>query len=126
MILVFDITSLDSFQNMTYWLEEVRACTPEHCIIGLMANKVDIMFEEPEKREVYREQAVLFSRDHGLVWIDECSASQGINIGETFFSMAEKIHETQMYLVATGKLSMSSLKLREADTSNNYQNRCCY
>ena len=68
--------------------------TPETCTIALMANKVDIMFGEPEKREVYREQAVLFCRDHGLVWIDECSALVGINIDETFFAVAEQIYET--------------------------------
>ena len=68
--------------------------TPETCTIALMANKVDIMFGEPEKREVYREQAVLFCRDHGLVWIDECSALVGINIEETFFAVAEQIYET--------------------------------
>ena len=62
-------------------------------MIGLMANKVDIMFEAPEKRSVYREQAVLFCRDHDLVWIDECSALVGINIEETFFAVAEKIKE---------------------------------
>ena len=74
----------------------MKNCTPEHCIIGLMANKVDIMFEEPEKREVYREQSVLYCRDNGLVWIDECSAAFGINIDETFFAMAKQIHSTQM------------------------------
>ena len=57
-----------------------------------MANKVDIMFGEPEKREVLREQAVLFSREHGLLYIDECSALAGINIDETFFTLAESIH----------------------------------
>ena len=62
-ILVYDITNLDSFMNLNYWLDSVREVTPQTCIIALMANKVDIMFEEPEKREVYREQAVLFCRD---------------------------------------------------------------
>ena len=85
-----------------------------------MANKVDIMFDAPEKRQVYREQAVLFCRDHGLVWIDECSALCGINIDETFFAVAEKIHDTQMELVRRGKLPMAALKLREADTSRHY------
>ena len=58
-----------------------------------MANKVDIMFGEPEKREVLREQAVLFSRDHNLLYVDECSALAGINIDETFMLLAESIQE---------------------------------
>ena len=98
-VLVCDITCLDSFVNLNYWLEKVKAVTPAHCTIALMANKVDIMFSEPWRREVYREQAVLFCRDNGILWIDECSASHNINIDETFFALAEEIHETQMQLV---------------------------
>ena len=85
-----------------------------------MANKVDIMFGEPEQREVYREQAVLFCRDQGLVWVDECSAKDGINIDETFEALTDQIYETQMDLVDAGKVSLESLKLREVDTSRHY------
>ena len=93
-IIVFDITCLDSFCNLGYWLDQVRDVCPADCRIALMANKVDIMFGEPEKREVLREQAVLFSRDHGLLYVDECSALAGINIDETFMLLAESIQET--------------------------------
>lgn len=44
-LLVYDITSLHSFRNMqTYWINQVKSSTAESCIIGLAANKVDIMF----------------------------------------------------------------------------------
>ena len=64
-IICYDITSLESFINLTYWIERVRQVTSKHCVLGLMANKLDIMFDEPEKREVLREQAVLLCRDQG-------------------------------------------------------------
>ena len=92
-ILVCDVTNLDSFCNLNYWLEKVRAVTSPACVIAVMANKVDIMFEEPERREVFREQAVLFCRHNGLLWIDECSAKFGICIDETFYALAEKINQ---------------------------------
>ena len=98
-ILVFDITCLDSFCNLEYWLKQVRDVCPADCRIALMANKVDIMFGEPEKREVLREQAVLFSRDHQLLYVDECFAKHGINIDETFILLAEAVRATQMQLV---------------------------
>ena len=90
-ILVFDITNLTSFLNLQYWLEEVRQVCDDDCLIALMANKVDIMFKEPEQREVLREQAELFARDNGLLYIDECSAKADININETFYAVAEAI-----------------------------------
>ena len=55
MILVYDITKLESFFNLEYWLDQIRDVCSEDCRIALMANKVDIMFGEPEKREVLRE-----------------------------------------------------------------------
>ena len=91
-----------------------------------MANKVDIMFTEPWRREVYRESCMLWARERGVMWIDECSACQNINIDETFFALAEEIHETQMKLVKSGEVKIESLKLREVDTSRNYGSRCCY
>ena len=116
-ILVFDITCLESFCNLEYWLEQVRDVCSEDCRIALMANKVDIMFGEPEKREVLREQAVLFARDHCLLYVDECSAKHGINVDETFMAVAEGIRETQMQLVEEGRVPLASLTLKEADTA---------
>ena len=69
---------------------------------------------------------MLFCRDQGLVWIDECSALAGINIEETFTAMVEHIHDTQMHLVRAGKVTLKQLKLREIDTSQDYEHRCCY
>ena len=121
MILVYDITKLESFFNLEYWLDQIRDVCSEDCRIALMANKVDIMFGEPEKREVLREQAVLFSRDHNLLYVDECSALAGINIDETFMLLAESIQEVQLQMVRDGKKPISSLKIKEADTAQHFE-----
>ena len=86
-----------------------------------MANKIDIMFGEPEKREVLREQAVLFSREHNLLYVDECSALAGINIDETFMLLTESIQEAQLQMVREGKKHLSSLKIKEADTAQHFE-----
>ncbi len=54
-ILVYDITSEDSFLNLPYWLETLRDAADEHVVVALMPNKSDIMFKKPELREVMRE-----------------------------------------------------------------------
>lgn len=56
-----------------------------------MANKIDIMFNTPEERQVLKEQGELFAREHKLLYLDECSALAGINIDETFMALAESI-----------------------------------
>ena len=54
-ILVYDITSEESFINLPYWLDSLRDNADEHVVIALMPNKCDIMFKKPELREVMRE-----------------------------------------------------------------------
>jgi hypothetical protein len=58
-------------------------CGPD-TVIALLANKCDIMFEDPQSRQVLREQLLLFARDNGLVYLGECSAKADINIKATF------------------------------------------
>lgn len=57
-LLVYDISSEESFNNLTFWLEELKKNLDPFALIGLCANKVDIMFSSPELREVHREQAI--------------------------------------------------------------------
>jgi GTPase SAR1 family protein len=55
-VLVYDISSEESFFNLGYWLENLREAADDHCVIALMPNKCDIMFRRPEDREVMKEQ----------------------------------------------------------------------
>ena len=44
-LLVYDISSLSSFKVLqSYWLGRVQEATSRHCVLGLVATKVDIMF----------------------------------------------------------------------------------
>lgn len=52
---MYDITNLESFQNLNYWLDSLREVADEHCVVALMANKCDIMFKRAEEREIMKE-----------------------------------------------------------------------
>ena len=54
-LLVYDISNEESFNNLSFWLEELKRNLDPYALIGLCANKVDIMFSTPEKREVFKE-----------------------------------------------------------------------
>ncbi len=82
-LLVYDVSNEESFKNLTYWVDELKKNLDPFAIIALCANKVDIMFTSPEKREVLREQGAFFARQHDLFFLDECSALADINIKET-------------------------------------------
>lgn len=63
-LIVYDITNEESFINLTSWLEDLKSKLDPYAMIGLMANKVDVMFSEPEKREVFKEQGIQFARQN--------------------------------------------------------------
>ena len=56
-LLVYDITDRDSFEQLDHWLEELRENCSEHCLVILVANKVDLVNEEPNEREVTFDEA---------------------------------------------------------------------
>jgi len=78
--LVYDITSLESFRNLEFWLKELREHAEDHVVIALIGNKVDIVISDPTKREVSKEAAIEFAKRYGLIFIDESSALSNINI----------------------------------------------
>jgi hypothetical protein len=76
--------------------------TGEDCVVAIVANKVDIMFESPEQREVIKEQAAAFARDNQCIFIDESSALADIFINEVFEALLQSIYAYQMELVSKG------------------------
>lgn len=73
--------------------------TQSHCVLGLAANKVDIMFKQQELREVLREQAELLAKNQDMVFVEECSAKTGQLVNETFMALVETVYGVQMGLV---------------------------
>ena len=51
-VIVYDVTSEESFKNLDYWLKQVRENADENCLILVLPNKVDLLSERPEKRQV--------------------------------------------------------------------------
>ena len=45
-ILVFDVTNRDSlYTDAEHWLRDVKKNAPEHTIIGMIGNKIDLVNE---------------------------------------------------------------------------------
>ena len=68
--------------NLKYWLDLLKSVSEEEIMIALMGNKVDIMFRDPDKREVSKKMADKFARDNGLLFMGESSALADINVHE--------------------------------------------
>jgi GTPase SAR1 family protein len=124
--LVYDITNEESFNNLSFWLDELKERLDPYAMIGLFANKVDIMFSQPEKREILREQAIQFARDNQLFFLDECSALADIMVKDTILGLINGIYCINRSLIEKGIKTENELKCIDEDHSLNFKDRCCY
>ena len=85
-MVVYDITSLDSFENLNSWLIEIEKNASKNVYKILIGNKSDL----EEKREVSYEQGKEFADTYGMKFI-ETSAKTNNNVQESFYTMTNEI-----------------------------------
>ena len=85
-ILVFDLTKRSTFENLSYWLDEVKNNSNANSSIIIVGNKSDLT----EQREVTTDEACSFCNNQNVVYI-ETSAKNNINIERAFHTSVEII-----------------------------------
>ncbi|KAL0089696.1 ras family-domain-containing protein [Phycomyces blakesleeanus] len=85
-VIVYDITSRESFTNTTKWIDDVRAERGAEVIIVLVGNKSDLS----EKREVSVEDGEKRAKELGVLFI-ETSAKVGHNVKTLFKKIAQSL-----------------------------------
>ncbi|CAH2084719.1 unnamed protein product [Euphydryas editha] len=94
-LLVYDITSRDSFNALSNWLRDARTLASPNIVILLVGNKKDL----DEAREVTYTEASQFAQDNELMFL-ETSAKSGENVEEAFL----KCSKTILAKIETGEL----------------------
>lgn len=85
-IVVYDITSKQSFDTVQKWVEDARALRGSEVQIMLVGNKADLA----EKREVPMEDAQKLSEELNVMFI-EVSAKAGVNIKQLFRNLSDSL-----------------------------------
>ena len=86
LILVYDVSNRQSFNDLKTWLDDVSNATNKVSII-LFGNKCEL-----ENREVTKEEAEKFAKENNIPYI-ETSAKSGINIDEGFSMIINDAYE---------------------------------
>ena len=86
-IIVYDITSKDSFNGAKMWVDEISKKT-RNCKMFILGNKCDL----DNEREVKEEDIENFIKKQDIVH-SLVSAKNGINIKETFDLVAKSMRE---------------------------------
>lgn len=85
-MLMYDLTRLDSFENLEDWLREVRTNSAPDITILAVGNMLDLADDE---REVDTDIGEKFVVDNKLDGFMEVSAKTSDNVNEAFAKMAE-------------------------------------
>lgn len=88
-ILVYDVTSRETFTKLDVWLNELETFANKPDIVKmLVANKID-----KPNREVTKEEGLKFARKHSMLFI-EASAKTKEGVQIAFEELVEKILQT--------------------------------
>eukprot|EP00827_Trimyema_finlayi_P001141 TRINITY_DN1395_c0_g1_i2.p1 TRINITY_DN1395_c0_g1~~TRINITY_DN1395_c0_g1_i2.p1 ORF type:complete len:175 (-),score=82.46 TRINITY_DN1395_c0_g1_i2:13-537(-) len=80
-ILVYDITSKQSFQDLTNWLHEIEKHASDQVNKILIGNKCDLQ----DKREVTMQEAEEFAKQNDMTYL-ETSAKTSENVQKAFYT----------------------------------------
>ena len=103
--LVFDVTSKESFSNVSLWLDDIKDNFDNPCIV-LFGNKIDI---EKEKWEVTPEEIKKLVEEKKLTYF-ETSAKEKLGINEGFNHVAN-----EAYVKLGGKIEPDEQKIKLDD-----------
>nr|CAD7429231.1 unnamed protein product [Timema monikensis] len=87
-LLMYDVTSLDSFNHLSYWLRNIQENASPDVVKVLAGNKCDAAYQ----RAVEAERGEKIAESFDMPFF-EVSCKQNINIEEAFLTLARRIRE---------------------------------
>ena len=126
-ILVYDITSKNSFENIDKWLIEMKKTADENIKIILIGNKCDLI----DKREVKEDDGKIKAKDLNVPFM-ETSALNCINVEKAFNFLIEEIANFDIGIeddfdfeeIKDGK-NVNNINLNNNEKNNEKKKKCC-
>ena len=88
-LLIYDISNLQTYENVKNWISQIREEANPNVIIYLVGNKIDL---PKEKRVVNIEDGEKIAEEFEIKF-KEASAKSGTNVNEIFEELVEQIDE---------------------------------
>jgi small GTP-binding protein len=87
-ILLYDVTNLQSFENIKSWINQIREEASPNVVIYLVGSKIDL----EEERKVTKKDGEKLAEEFGLPFL-EASGKSGINVNEVLDDIVERIDD---------------------------------
>ena len=122
-LLVYDITNKESFENLSLWLKDLTNINFDEAIICIVANKIDLN----EKRVVNLEEGEKFAEEHDFIF-QEISAKTGEGFSELFYkNLFEKIRTKFRPSGQQPATEINDIKfnIAQEENRNTPKKKCC-
>jgi Ras-related protein Rab-18 len=120
-VLVYDVTRIDSFENLEQWLKEVQMYTPgngESVVKLLVGNKCEL------DRKVSKDLSDAWARSQGMLFL-EASAKTRLGVRQVFMEVVKKMLENPEILM-NAQPGKPRIVLKENSTSvEDEDTGCC-
>ena len=111
-IIVFDVTSRESFESVEKWIEDARALREDDVLLILAGNKTDMH----DRRQVSYEEGQKYAHKMNLLYF-ETSAKTGQNIKILFNELAKKLTGIETNPINTHEERALGFQLNIKDSS---------
>lgn len=116
LLLLYDVTSYSSFENVALWLNEIKQVSSKEMCIMLIGNKVD-----KSQRVVSREAGERLARDFQISFL-ETSAKTGQNVELAFMATAQELLDKESRPQPETQPGKNTIKLKSKHHSTDW---CC-
>lgn len=118
-ILVYDVSSRDTFDNLKIWVQSINLKAPDrHVKKILIGNKIDL------ERQVNFEEGKAFAESQGLTYF-EASAKENLNVSESIRFLINEIFESGQLVEQHVNSSVDSIKLETKSKKIKNNKDCC-
>ena len=114
-ILIYDVTNLQTYENVKNWIAQIREEANPNVIIYLAGNKIDVSEEE---KVVKTEDGQKIADEFNLPFY-ETSAKNGDNVNKIFEDLVEKVDEIY------SKLEVANETKNKLYTGGKTRKGCC-
>ncbi len=121
LLLLYDVTSIVSFNNVRAWLSDVHEYAHSDVIVMLIANKVD----KTTERVVTREMGEKLASEYDVTYI-ETSAKTGLNVEFCFKAIGQSLLQQLDSTLTNGESPSQTLNnLVQLNDQSHKQTLCC-
>ncbi|OAY63873.1 ras-related protein RIC1-like [Ananas comosus] len=117
-IIVYDVTEMESFNNVKQWLSEIDRYASDNVCKLLVGNKCDLV----ENKVVETEKAQAFADSLGIPFL-ETSAKESINVEKAFLTMSAEIKKRMGNQPSTDRKQTTTVQMRGQPLQQ--KSNCC-